>query len=121
MKQSPLSREGRSSVREQIAQQPPYRRRASLPPEEREYTTSRHIVGTRSGMHPEDTPYSTATRSRFNAPTTSTYIEVDEEGEDVYTRPPARSSTRRYDLAPYGRRGERRTEDLTHPGKHPLF
>src|SRR6266699_5706432 len=105
-------------MREQIAQQPPYKRRASLPPEER--TTSYHHAGTRAGMHLEDTPYTSANRSRFNAPMT-TSIEVDEEGEDVYTRPPARSSARRYDLAPYGRRGERRTEELARPGKHPMF
>src|SRR6266567_4660641 len=105
-------------MREQIAQQPPYRRRASLPSEER--IASYHHTGSRSGMHPEDQPYSSATRSRFNAPTT-THIEEDEEGEDVYTRPPARSSARRYDLAPYGRRGERRTEELPRPGKHPVF
>src|SRR6266699_2138675 len=107
-------------MREQIAQQPPYRRRASLPPEERTYTASRHYVGSRSGMHPEDQPYSTATRSRNHAPTTESYFEIDEEGEDVYTRPPARSSARRYDLAPYAGRGERRTEELARPGKHPL-
>jgi hypothetical protein len=100
MKQLLLSREGRFSVREQIAQQPPYRRRASLPPEETAYFT---------------------TRSRLNAPTTNTYIEIDEEGEDVYTRPQIRSSARRYDLAPYARRGEQRTEELSRPGKHPLF
>jgi len=45
-------------VREQIAQQPA-RRRASLPPEERIYTTSYHHVGTRAGLHPEDQPYET--------------------------------------------------------------
>src|SRR6266567_646002 len=107
-------------LREQIAQQPPYRRRASLPPEEREYTTSRHIAGTRSGMHPEDNPYSSATRS-YHAPTTGTYIEVDEEGEDVYTRQPAPTSARRYDLAPYAGRGEWRSEELPRPGSLPLF
>jgi hypothetical protein len=96
-----------------------FKRRASLPPEER--TASYHHAGTRAGMHPEDNPYITSTRSRFNAPTTGTYIEVDEEGEDVYTRPPTRSSARRYDLAPYAKRGERRTEELARPGKHPLF
>jgi hypothetical protein len=108
-------------MREQIAQQPPYRRRASLPPEEREYTTSRHIVGTRSGMHPEDNPYSSATRS-YHAPTTDTYVEVDEE-EEYHSRPTTRigNSARRYDLAPYAKRGERRTEELTRQGKHPLF
>src|SRR6266705_2562485 len=108
-------------LREQIAQQPPYRRRASLLPEEREYTTSRHYVGSRSGMHPEDQPYSSATRSRSHAHTPQTSIEVDDEVEDVYTRPPARSSARRYDLAPYAGRGERRTEELARPGKHPMF
>jgi hypothetical protein len=107
-------------LREQIAQQPPYRRRASLPPEERTYTASRHSVGSRSGMHPEDNPYSSATRS-YHEPTPRTYVAIDEEGEDVYTRPPTRSSARRYDLAPYAKRGERRTEELPRPGKHPLF
>jgi len=106
-------------VREQIAQQPA-RRRASLPPEEREYTASRHYVGSRSGMHPEDRPYMTATRSRYRAPTTDTYVEIDEEGEEVNTHPPTRSSARRYDLALYSR-GERRTEELPRQGKHPLF
>ena len=103
-------------MREQIAQQPP-RRRASLPPEER--TASWHHDGTRSGVHPEDQPYLTATRN-YHAPTTERYFEIDEEGEDVYTRPPMRTSTRRYDLAPYAR-GERRTEELPRQGKHPLF
>jgi hypothetical protein len=97
-----------------------FKRRASLPPEEQAYTVSHHYAGSRSGMHPEDNPYISTTRSRFNAPTT-THIEVDEEGEDVYTRPPTRSSARRYDLAPYTRRGERRTEELARPGKHLLF
>jgi hypothetical protein len=55
-------------VREQIAQQPP-RRRASLPAEEREYTTSSHRVGTRAGMHPEDNPYIT-----YGKPLGRTYI-----------------------------------------------
>ncbi len=96
-----------------------FKRRASLPPEEREYTTSRHYVGNRSVMHPEDRPYMTSTRS-YHAPTTATYYEIDEEGEEVSTRPPTRTSTRRYDLAPYTR-GERRTEDLPRQGKHPLF
>jgi hypothetical protein len=96
-----------------------FKRRASLPPEEREYTTSRHYVGTRSGMHPEDRPYITSTRS-YHAPTTESYFEIDEEGEEVATRPPSRSSARRYDLSPYGR-GERRTEELPRQGKHPLF
>jgi hypothetical protein len=107
-------------MREQIAQQPPYRRRASLPPEER--TASYHHAGTRAGMHPEDNPYMTSTRSRFNAPTTGTYVEVDEE-EEYHCRPTARmgNSARRYDLAPYAGRGERRTEELKRPGKHPLF
>ncbi len=107
-------------LREQIAQQPPYRRRASLPPEEREYTISRHIVGTRGGMHPEDAPYISKTRSRNHSPTTQNYFEIDEEGE-AYTRPPTRTSARRYNLAPYAGRGERRTEELARPGKHPLF
>jgi hypothetical protein len=105
-------------VKEQIAQQPP-RRRASLPPEEQTYTASRHCVGSRSGMHPEDRPYITSTRS-YHAPTTDSYYEIDEEGEEVFTRPPTRSSTRRYDLAPYAR-GERRIEELPRQGKHPLF
>jgi hypothetical protein len=96
-----------------------FKRRASLPPEEREYSAARFSVGTRSGMHPEDRPYITSTRS-YHAPTTETYFEIDEEGEEVSTRPPARSSARRYDLAPYGR-GERRTEELPRQGKHPLF
>src|SRR5713226_566686 len=94
MKQLLLSKEGRSSVREQSAQQPP-RRRASLPPEER--TASSHRAGTSAGRHPEDTPYLTSTRSRSHAPPTETSVEVDEEGEQAYTRPPTRSSARRYD------------------------
>ncbi len=103
-------------LREQIAQQPPYRRRASLPPEER--IASCHHAGTRAGMHPEDNPYITSTRSRFNAPATNTYIEVDEE-EEYHSRPTARmgNSARRYDLAPYAGRGERRTEELARPGE----
>jgi hypothetical protein len=72
-------------------------------------------------LHPEDTPYITTTRSRYRAPTTDTYIEVNEEGEDVYTRPPTRSSARRYDLTPYAQKGDRRTEELHRQGKHPLF
>jgi hypothetical protein len=106
-------------MREQIAQQPP-RRRASLPPEER--TASWHHVGTRSGTHLEDYPYITTTRSRYHAPTTETYVEIDEEGQEVSTRPPNRTSARRYDLAPYRHgRGERRTEELLRPGRHPMF
>src|SRR5215469_17942810 len=115
MKQLLLSKEGYSKVREQIAQQPA-RRRASLPPEER--SASCHHIGTRAGIHPEDTPY--ITTRRYPAPTTATYIEIDEEGEEVYTRPPTRTSARRYDLAPYSRQ-ERRTEELRRPGKHPIF
>src|SRR6266699_5597573 len=107
MKQSHLSREGRSSVREQIAQQPPYRRRASLPPEER--IASYHHTGTRAGMHPEDAPYITTTR-RYHASAPTTYVEIDEEGKAVSPRPPTRTSARRYDLAPYAGRGEQRTE-----------
>ena len=98
MKQPLLFKEGHSKVREQIAQQPP-RRRASLPP--------------------EDYPYIT-TRSRFHAPTTQTYIAIDEASEKAYTRPTSRTSARRYDLSPYNR-NERRTEELQRPGKHPLF
>src|SRR6266702_1886628 len=96
-----------------------FKRRASLPPEEREYTTSRHYIGSRSGMHPEDRPYITSNRS-YHAPTTETYFDIDDEGEEVSTRPPSRTSTRRYDLAPYARE-ERRTEELPRQGKHPLF
>jgi hypothetical protein len=95
-----------------------FKRRASLPPEER--TASYHHAGTRSGMHPEDYPYITTTRNRSHAPTTQTYFEIDEEGEEVSTRPPSRSNARRYDLAPYNR-SEHRTEELQRPGKHPLF
>ncbi len=105
-------------LREQIAQQPPYRRRASLPPGERTYTTSYHHIGTRSGMHPEDQPYMSATRSMYNAP--ATHISVA-EGREGYTRQPAPTSARRYDLTPYAGRGERRTEELHQQGKHPLF
>ena len=100
-----------------------FKRRASLPPEEREYTTSRHIVGTRAGTHPEDYPYITSTRS-YQAPTTNTaYFEVD-DSEEFHSRPTKRvgTSARRYDLAPYGHgRGEQRTEELHRQGKHPLF
>ncbi len=98
-----------------------FKRRASLPPEEREYSASRYHVGTRSGMHPEDRPYITSTRS-YHAPTTENYFEIDEEGEEVSTRPPTRTSARRYDLAPIRHgRGERRTEELPSQAKHPLF
>ncbi len=96
-----------------------FKRRASLPPEEREYSASRYHAGTRSGMHPEDRPYITTTQS-YHAPTTENHFEIDEEGEEVSTRPPTRTSTRRYDLAPYARE-ERRTEELPRQGKHPLF
>src|SRR5215468_9309931 len=55
-----LSKEGRSKVREQRGiSATTFKRRASLPPEEREYTTSYHHVGTRAGLHPEDQPYTT--------------------------------------------------------------
>src|SRR6266700_1797448 len=67
-----------------------FKRRSSLPPEE--LTTSYHQVGSRSGMHPEDQPYMSATRSRSHAPTTATYVEIDEEGEEVSTRPPTRQA-----------------------------
>lgn len=65
---------------------------------------------------------SATTRSRYLTPTTDTSVEVDEKREEVYTRPASPTSTRRYDLAPYRHgRGERRTEELPRPGKHPLF
>jgi hypothetical protein len=107
-------------LREQIAQQPPYRRRASLPPEER--TASYHHVGTRSGMHPEDVPHLTTTRSRYHAPSTGNYVEGDGE-EEFLSRPTTLvgNGARRYDLAPYTGRGAQETEELAHPGKHPLF
>jgi len=98
-----------------------FKRRASLPPEEREYLTSRHYVGTRSGMHPEDMPYMSTARSRSHAPTTQTYFAIDEEEKEAYAQAPTRTSARRYDLAPYEKRGERRTEELHRQGKHPLF
>jgi hypothetical protein len=106
-------------VREQIAQQPP-RRRASLPPEE--HTASWHRVGTRSEMHPEDTPYITTTRSRSHAPTTEHYVAVDGQ-EEFHSRPTTRGGTsaRRYDLTPYAQRAERRTEAVPRQGNHPLF
>jgi hypothetical protein len=63
---------------------------------------------------------SITTRSRNHAPTTDTYVEIDEEREEVYTRPPTRTSARRYDLIPV-RRQERRTEALPPQGKHPMF
>ena len=121
-KPPPLSREGWSNVKQQKGLDAnTFKRRASLPPEEREHTASYHHVGTRSGMHPEDNPFIT-TRTRYPAPTTATYFEVDEEGEEVYTRPPTRTSARRYDLTPYRHGGrERQTEELPRQGKHPLF
>jgi hypothetical protein len=65
---------------------------------------------------------SATTRNRYHAPTTDTSVEVDEECEEVYTRPPTPTSARRYDLAPYRHgRGERRTEEVPRPGKHPMF
>src|SRR6266699_4216091 len=78
-----------------------FKRRACLPPEEIAYLT---------------------TRSRYTAPAAHSYVVIDEEGQDVYTRPQTRTSTRRYNLAPYSHgRGERRTEELPRQGKHPLF
>jgi len=77
-----------------------FKRRASLPPEETAYFT---------------------TRSRYTAPAAHSYVAIGEEGQDVYNRPPTRSSARRYDLAPYPGRRERRTEELPRQGKHPLF
>jgi len=94
-------------------------RRASLP-QQPEPTASRHCVGTRAGIHPEDTPYITTSRNHVHAPATNTYVEIDEEGEEVYTRPLTRTSARRYDLTPYNRE-ERRTEGLSRHGKHPMF
>ena len=96
-----------------------FTRRASLPPEQR--SASYHRAGTRAGVHSEDRASFTTNRNRFHAPATDAYIEVDEEDEDAYTRPPTRSSARRYDLAPYAHRGEQRTEELPRQGKHPLF
>jgi len=98
-----------------------FKRRASLLPNEQEHTASRHAVGTRSGMHPEDYPYVTTTRSRSHAPTPETYVGVDEEGEEVFTGPPTRSSARRYDLTPYTQRAERRTEAVPRQVKHPIL
>jgi hypothetical protein len=63
---------------------------------------------------------SVTTRSRYQAPTTDTSVEVAEEREEVYTRAASPTSTRRYDLVPV-RRPERRTEALPPQGKHPLF
>jgi len=80
-------------VKEQIAQHTyTIPRRASLPPEEREYTTPYHHVGRQSARCPEDRPYITTTRT----------------------------SARRYDLTPYEQQ-ERQTEELPRQGKHPLF
>jgi hypothetical protein len=73
-----------------------FKRRASLPPEEIAYLT---------------------TRSRYTAPAAHSYVEIDEED----TSPQTRSSARRYDLAPYAGRGERRTEELPRQGRHPMF
>ncbi len=103
-------------LREQMAQQPPYIRRASLPPDER--TASYYRVGTRAGMHPEDTPSITATR-RYHMPVTTIIAEYTTR-EDV-SRLPTRTSARRYDLAPYAGRGAQKTEELARSGKHPLF
>ncbi len=98
-----------------------FKQRASLPPEEQEFTTSWHHVGSRSGMHSEHNPYITTTRSRYHAPIQNdSYVEIDEERQERYTRPPSRTSARRYDLTPWSRE-ERRTEELKRPGKHPLF
>jgi hypothetical protein len=78
-----------------------FKRRASLPPEETAYFAS---------------------RSRYTAPAAHANVDIDEEGGEVYTRPPSRTSARRYDLAPYRHgRGERRTEELPRQGKHPMF
>ncbi len=75
----------------------------------------------RASLPPEETAYFT-TRSRYTAPAAHSYVEIDEEGQDAYTRPQTRTSARRYDLAPYRHgRGERRTEELPRQGKHPLF
>ena len=71
-----------------------FKRRASLPPEEHEYSASRYHVGTRTGMHPEDRPYITTTRS-YHAPTTATYFEPDELDEREFTIH-APTSARRY-------------------------
>jgi len=71
-------------------------------------------------MHPEDYPYMTSTCSRYRAPTTKRYVEVDEEDVEAYTRPSTRTSSRRYDLAPYAQK-ERQTEELPRQRKHPLF
>jgi hypothetical protein len=103
-------------LREQMAQQPPYIRRASLPPAER--TASYYHAGTRPGMHPEDTPSITTTR-KYHMPATTTIVEYT-AGEDV-SGLPTRTSARRYDLAPYTGRGAQETEELARRGKHPLF
>jgi hypothetical protein len=72
-------------------------------------------------LPPEEITYLT-TRSRYTAPAAHSYVAIDEEGQDVYTRPQTRTSARRYDLTPISHgRGERRTEELPRPGKHPLF
>jgi hypothetical protein len=78
-----------------------FKRRASLPPEETTYFAS---------------------RSRYTAPAAHAYVDIDEEGGEVYTRPPSRTSARRYDLTPIRHgRGERRTDELPRQGKHPMF
>jgi hypothetical protein len=66
-----------------------FKRRTSLPPEEREYSASRYHVGTRAGMHPEDNPYIT-----YGKPLGRTYVttrsglpaEYNEEDDDDETR-----------------------------------
>jgi len=70
-----------------------FKRRASLPPEEREYSASRFHAGTRAGMHPEDRPYITTTC--YHTPTAKTYVEIDEVDEGEFT-PHTPSSARRY-------------------------
>ncbi len=103
-------------MREQIAQQPP-RRRASLPPEEREYTTSRHMVGTRAGMHPEDNPYITY----GNKPLGRTYVTTKtgvppgytEEDDDEYeTRTRSTVVVRKRPYTQVERVRVRETDDL---------
>jgi hypothetical protein len=70
------------------------KRRASLPPEEREYTASRHHVGTRSGMHPEDRPYTTTTHTRsYHAPTTEHFIALNNHGTIEVLEIPSYPST----------------------------
>lgn len=73
-------------MREQIAQQPPLKRRASATPR-----ANPHYAGSHAGPHPEDQPYQSTQLTRAQA-----YEEDEDDVPDSYYQARLPNSTRRY-------------------------